>query len=174
MKAAIVERPGILNVRDVPEPEPGEYDALCRNLYASTCSGTDLHLVHGRFPKHVVYPTVLGHETVGRVVAVGPRVRHLDLGDLMTRSGTSGTPPPPGTRLASNWGGYAEYGTVTDHRAMREDSLDEATWKLRTAEKVVPPDVEPAVATMLITWRETLSYLKRMGVSRGATVLLMG
>ena len=70
MKAAIVETPGVLNVRDIPDPKPGEYDALCRNLYAATCSGTDLHLIHGRFPGHVDYPTVLGHSSPSLTMAV--------------------------------------------------------------------------------------------------------
>ena len=171
MKAAIVETPGVLNVREVPDPKPGVYDSICRNLYGATCSGTDLHIIHGRFPGRVDYPTVLGHETVGRVVDVGPRVRHLQVGDLVTRSGTNSLSEPG---LSSTWGGFAEYGIVTDHWAMKDDGLDDVMWKSHVAQQIVPPDVEPAMATMLITWRETLSYVKRMGVSHGATVLLMG
>jgi D-arabinose 1-dehydrogenase-like Zn-dependent alcohol dehydrogenase len=56
MKAAIVERPGILTVKEIPMPEVGEYDALC--------TGTDQHLIAGRFPWPVQYPTILGHAVV--------------------------------------------------------------------------------------------------------------
>ena len=67
MKAAIVERPGELSVREVAEPVMGDYDCLCENLYGATCSGTDLHLIQGRaMPFPVRYPLMLGHETIGR------------------------------------------------------------------------------------------------------------
>jgi len=41
MRAAIVERPNTLIVRDVPEGVRGEYDALCQLEYGLTCTGTD-------------------------------------------------------------------------------------------------------------------------------------
>ena len=65
MKAAIIERPGVLTVKEIPMPEVGEYDALCDLLYGATCTGTDQHLIVGRFPWPVQYPTILGHESVG-------------------------------------------------------------------------------------------------------------
>src|SRR6266542_296507 len=107
MKAAVVVKPGVLGVQGVPAPQVGDYDVLCEMLYGATCTGTDQHLIAGRFPWPVRYPTVLGHESIGRVVAVGPRVRRFKPGDLVTRVGT---PPPPGSALDVNCGGYAEYG----------------------------------------------------------------
>ena len=50
MKAAIVEKPDVLVVRDVPMPEMGDYFALCEILWGATCSGTDMHIIEGRFP----------------------------------------------------------------------------------------------------------------------------
>ena len=117
MKAAMVERPGFLAVREIPEPEMGEYDALCRLLYGATCTGTDNHLIAGRFPWPVTYPTVLGHESIGRVLAVGPKVRSFRTGDLITRAGTL---PPPGADFHVNWGGFAEYGIARDHWVMQD------------------------------------------------------
>ncbi|MBN1874169.1 MAG: hypothetical protein JXA33_08050 [Anaerolineae bacterium] len=64
MKAAIIERPGVLTVKEIPMPEVGEYDALCDLLYGATCTGTDQHLIARRFPWPVQYPTILGHESV--------------------------------------------------------------------------------------------------------------
>ncbi|MGC9394707.1 MAG: hypothetical protein ACP5J4_07615 [Anaerolineae bacterium] len=43
MKAGIIERPGILTVKEIPMPEVGEYDALCDLLYGAMCTGTDQH-----------------------------------------------------------------------------------------------------------------------------------
>ncbi|MGC9394704.1 MAG: hypothetical protein ACP5J4_07600 [Anaerolineae bacterium] len=64
MKAAIVERPGVLTVKEIPMPEVGEYDALCDLLYGATCTGTDQHLIAGRFPWPGQYPTIWGHASV--------------------------------------------------------------------------------------------------------------
>lgn len=175
MKAAIVERPGLLVVRDVPRPQMGEYDALCELLYGATCTGTDQHLMAGRFPWAVRYPTILGHESVGRVVAIGNKVRHYKVGDLVTRVGT---PPPPDSGLDVNWGGYAEFGIAKDHWAMRADGLPQSEWGGYRINQVLPADFDPAGATMIITWRETLSYLKRMlaiqSVDMRKTILVIG
>lgn len=159
MKAAIVEQPGVLVVRDIPMPEMGEYDALCELLYGATCTGTDQHLIHGRFPWPVHYPTILGHESIGRVVAAGSKVRNYRVGDLVTRVGT---PAPPDSGLDVNWGGYAEYGIAKDHWAMREDGVPAEQWSGYRVNQKLPPDFDPAGATMMITWRETLSYYTRL------------
>jgi len=79
VKAAIVEEPNVLRVREVPVPEIDDYHALCETLYGATCSGTDLHIIKGRFPFGVDYPTILGHESTGRVIQVGAKVRNLKL-----------------------------------------------------------------------------------------------
>lgn len=171
MKAAMIERPGTLVVQEIPLPQVGEYDAFCQLLYGATCSGTDQHLIAGRFPWPVRYPTVLGHESIGRVVRVGPRVRHLQPGDLVTRVGTV---PSPDGAFSVNWGGFAQFGIARDHWAMREDGLPEETWRPFGIHQVLPPGMDPAAATLIITWRETLSYVSRMGIGAGANVLVIG
>ncbi|HEY3341794.1 MAG TPA: alcohol dehydrogenase catalytic domain-containing protein, partial [Anaerolineae bacterium] len=69
MKAAIVQQPGTLVVSDIPQPQVSDYDALCEMLYGATCTGTDQHLIAGHFPWPVHYPTILGHESIGKVIA---------------------------------------------------------------------------------------------------------
>jgi D-arabinose 1-dehydrogenase-like Zn-dependent alcohol dehydrogenase len=167
MRAAVAEAPGTLVVRDVPEPVMGDYDCLCEGLFGATCSGTDLHLLNGHPLFGVQYPTILGHESIGRVLACGPRVRNFAVGDLVTRLVNRATPG-----LQVHWGGYAERGLVQDWRAMQEDGvIPEFTpgihWTL-------PPDFDPAAATMVITWRETFSFLTRIGVRPGDRVLVIG
>jgi threonine dehydrogenase-like Zn-dependent dehydrogenase len=171
MKAAIIQEPGELVVKEIARPEVGDYDVLCDLLYGATCTGTDQHLIAGRFPWPVHYPTVLGHESVGLVVEVGPGVRHFAVGDLVSRVGT---PPAPDGAYHVNWGGFAEYGIAKDHWAMRADGLPASTWRSHRINQVIPPDVDPRAATMIITWRETLSYLTRMGVREGQNLLIVG
>ena len=49
-----------------PEPEPGE---LLVDVVGCTLCGSDLHTYEGR--RQVAVPTVLGHEIVGRIAAIG-------------------------------------------------------------------------------------------------------
>ena len=169
MKAAVVEGPNQLVVKDIPEPEMGEYGALCEILYGATCSGTDSHILDGTFPWISPLPTVPGHESIGRVVAAGGKVRHLKPGDLVTRVGT-----PPVKGYSVTWGGFAEMGVATDHQAAREDGLPPERWRDSQRQLALPPGVDPAAATMVITWRETLSYITRMGVAAGKSILVIG
>jgi L-iditol 2-dehydrogenase len=167
MKAAVVERPGVLKVKDVPDPRPGEYDVLCKLLYGATCTGTDMHILAGTFPRPLDYPLVLGHESIGEVIDVGKRVRNFKSGDIVCRVGAlSGDD--------NSWGGFAEYGIARDHGAMREDGLPRKAWDKFRVNQLVPRQLDTKAATMIITWRETLSYITRMGVSRGARVLVIG
>ena len=171
MKAVVVEQPGEISIRDIPESPLGPYDARCQVLYGAVCTGTDLHLIDNRFPWPVSYPTVLGHESIGRVVGVGAQVRNFHIGDLVTRVGTLHVPD---SELALHWGGFVEYAVARDHWAMREDGLPPEAWCPFRINQVVPAEIDPRVAPMLITWRETFSYMTRMGVEAGATVLILG
>jgi D-arabinose 1-dehydrogenase-like Zn-dependent alcohol dehydrogenase len=160
VKAAVVEGPNRLVVKNIPDPTPGDYQALCELLYGATCSGTDSHIVEGTFPWISPYPTVPGHESVGRVVELGPKVRYLKKGDLIARVGT---PAVPGYSVT--WGGFAELGIATDFRAAQEDGLPQSVWGGCRTQRPLPPGIDPASATMFITWRETLSYSNRIGIS---------
>jgi 2-desacetyl-2-hydroxyethyl bacteriochlorophyllide A dehydrogenase len=75
MRAVVFAGEGRVRVAEVPEPtllEPT--DALVRVTRTSIC-GSDLHFLHGKAPLDP--GTVMGHEAVGRIEAVGDRVaRH--------------------------------------------------------------------------------------------------
>jgi threonine dehydrogenase-like Zn-dependent dehydrogenase len=169
MKAAVVESPGKLVIRDLPQPAMGPYEARCKMLFGSVCAGTDTHLLHFHPPfcYWMKPPYILGHESVGRIVEVGPKVRNYKPGDVITRVGC-----PAVGDVTSGWGGFAQEGIATDWRAMQEDGLE--GWADKTVQQVLPPDIDPAVGTLFITWRETLSYTTRMGIGPGANVLVMG
>lgn len=180
MKAAIVEEPNVLTVRDIPAPQAGPYAALCEMLYGATCTGTDQSLIAGKFPFGMTYPIVLGHESIGRVIEVGDKVRYLQPGDFVTRVGL---PPEVEAGLGSGWGGFSQLGLAYDHLAMKEDGLPESEWYGYRINQVLPAETDPAAATMIITWRETWSYINRLaagnattasGTLEGASVLVVG
>lgn len=173
VKAAVVVKPGELTVRELPMPEPGEYGALCEMLYGATCTGTDGHLLHGKIPWPVYYPTVLGHESIGRAISVGAKVRNIKIGDMVTRVGLREEDCKK-AGLNWNWGGFCTFGVAMDFKAMREDGYTDAQLGSYRFCHVLPPDFDPRAATMIITWRETLSYSARMGVCPGASVLVLG
>jgi (R,R)-butanediol dehydrogenase/meso-butanediol dehydrogenase/diacetyl reductase len=79
MRAAVIEGPGRLAVRDVDRVDPGAGEVLVRIEYCGIC-GTDLHgALEGWMPPG----TVGGHEWSGRVAAVGPDVAKWTIGDLV-------------------------------------------------------------------------------------------
>lgn len=80
MKAVVFHDVGDIRLEDVPEPtieQPG--DAIVRITVSAIC-GTDLHFVRGTF-SGMQQGTILGHEAVGIVEAIGPEVRNLSVGD---------------------------------------------------------------------------------------------
>lgn len=70
MKAVVKFAPGAKNValREVPEPTPGPREALLEVIYTGVC-GTDIHVMHDEYKLNP--PVIMGHEVLGRVVAVG-------------------------------------------------------------------------------------------------------
>ena len=72
-RAAVLVRPGEIAMERRPVPTPGPRDVLVEVTSVGVC-GSDVHWYeHGRIGDRVVEaPLVLGHESAGRVVAVGP------------------------------------------------------------------------------------------------------
>jgi propanol-preferring alcohol dehydrogenase len=68
----------MLDLQDVPDPVPGEGEALIRVLACAVCR-TDLHVVEGELPdsKPDVIP---GHQVVGVVESLAGGVRGLEIG----------------------------------------------------------------------------------------------
>jgi alcohol dehydrogenase, propanol-preferring len=68
MRAARVED-GVVHIRDVPVPVPGEEEALVRISASGVCH-SDLHLARGDW--FGVQSEAIGHEAIGVVEALGP------------------------------------------------------------------------------------------------------
>jgi threonine dehydrogenase-like Zn-dependent dehydrogenase len=171
MKAAVVVEPGRLEIWDIDQPVPGDYEALVEILYCATCIGTDKNYIYGRHIRPVQYPMLLGHEAVGRVVELGRGVKNFAVGDLVTDVGCPGTPDG---RISSRAGGYAEYGIVKDVCEMKKAGIPREMWEKNRANRGIPSWFSPAASTLITPYRETLSYLRRIGVKKGTRVLILG
>ncbi len=73
MQALVVREPRVLEIQDVPVPEPGPNEVLARVRAVSIC-GTDAHLIRGDYPGFwpPAFPFIPGHEWAGEIAALGP------------------------------------------------------------------------------------------------------
>ncbi|MBC3762278.1 zinc-dependent alcohol dehydrogenase [Quadrisphaera oryzae] len=80
MRALVWNGVNDLAVADVPEPTIiNPHDVLLRVRQTTTC-GSDLHFIDGYLPG-MRAGDVVGHEFMGEVVATGPEVRRVRIGD---------------------------------------------------------------------------------------------
>jgi L-iditol 2-dehydrogenase len=73
MQALVVREPNVMDILEVPVPEPGPNEVLARVRSTAIC-GTDAHLIRGDYPGFwpPAFPFIPGHEWAGDIVALGP------------------------------------------------------------------------------------------------------
>ncbi len=169
MKAAVVDGQGGIQVQVVPDLQIDAYQALVKMKACAICNGTDSKIVAGKLPFVQEYPGIIGHESVGEVIQVGEKVSKYKIGDLVFRPGAF---YPEGAELTSCWGGFAEYGIVSDRESMQSAGL--ATPGFAVMQQVITQPIDPVNATILITYKEALSWLQIFKASPGESVLIWG
>jgi NADPH2:quinone reductase len=109
MRAVVMRRfggPDVLQIEDVPTPEPGPGEVLVRVGAVSINRSFDLRVREDGDDRGVSLPLVLGADPSGEIVALGSEVENYEVGDrvAVVRGG-------PGGKLVGvhRWGGYAEY-----------------------------------------------------------------
>jgi L-iditol 2-dehydrogenase len=82
MKAAVMDTPGKVAIKEIPVPEIGPDEVLVKVMAVGVC-GSDVHYFeHGRIGPYVVTkPIILGHECAGIVAACGQNVTRFAPGD---------------------------------------------------------------------------------------------
>lgn len=78
MKAAVIEKPGTIVVKEVSDPKVSDHDVLIRVMASGIC-GTDIHIFKGEYLG--TYPVIPGHEFSGVVEQVGSKVHRIKVGD---------------------------------------------------------------------------------------------
>lgn len=175
MKALAVDRAGKLSLEEIDRPSYGPCQALVKMESCGVCNGTDGKLIHGTFKNFNTYPAILGHEGVGRVVETGALAENLRVGDRVLlpflEKETNGYTP--------GWGAYAEYAVVGDAKSYIKQGMGPGTsqWsEAYLAQSVIAPEdkVDGVEASMIITFREVLSAIRRFGCRPNETALVLG
>jgi threonine dehydrogenase-like Zn-dependent dehydrogenase len=174
MLAIAVDERGVLSMVTVPQPPAGDYDAVIRTEAACLCNATDLEIIERRLTYVTRYPALLGHESVGTVVAVGSRVRSYRAGDRVV-GGLLLAPTDPA--YGSAFGGFCEYTIAKDYAAMKADGAiderpgDDIVFKVMRA---VPQDIPVEAAVLLCTWREVLGSFADFRLNEVKRILVFG
>ena len=170
MKTLVIEKDGVLSVREVSMPQYNECQALVKTVSCGVCNGTDAKLIHRQFKGvgQEQYPLMLGHEAVGVVIEVGAQVTSFKVGDHVLLPFTD-----PLDNLGSAWGAYSEYGVVCDPAAWDQTKYG-PTPECAFGQTVLPEWIDPVDASVVITLREVLSSIKRFGIGANSPIVVFG
>ncbi|HEV7863635.1 MAG TPA: alcohol dehydrogenase catalytic domain-containing protein [Acidimicrobiia bacterium] len=177
MRAIVYAGPGRVAVEEVPDPRLEEpHDALVRVSLSAIC-GTDLHFVHGQADMEP--GTVLGHEFVGDVIAVGSAVRGLRAGERVLGSDFTACGACWWCRRGDHWECPERqfFGTGTAFGKALAGAQAEIV-RVPQASTVLcplPPGCAPERAIFVGDSLATgFAAAERGGVSPGDTVVIMG
>jgi NADPH-dependent curcumin reductase CurA len=93
-------------ITELPIPTPAAHEIIIQNHYAGINAGFDTLLCRGKVPyTHLTPPFDLGVEAVGKVVAIGPDVHTLQIGDAVATT--------------IRGGGYREYQAIAETLAIK-------------------------------------------------------
>lgn len=149
MKTAVLTKKETFEIRRFSCPEPGDGSVLVKMEACAVCNATDTKLYKGTHTM-AAFPSIIGHEGVGRVVSAGKNVTKLKTGDLILGGSFYCDEMP------SLWGAYSEYGTAP------EESL------------VIPPSVSPEEASLAYMLSEAINAVRIAQPQPGDRVLIIG
>jgi 2-desacetyl-2-hydroxyethyl bacteriochlorophyllide A dehydrogenase len=168
VRAVVIERPGTIGVRDVPDPRatPG---MLVVEIGAAGICGTDLHILKGEFAL-ARYPCVPGHEFAGTVVEVGSGVTGYRIGDRVgvDPSIFCGTCDPCRNGRANLCRNFTGYGTTLP------GAFAERTAVLASQAYRLPDDMPFPNAALAEPVACAIHGMRRLGSCVGDRVLVVG
>ncbi|MFD6416276.1 zinc-binding dehydrogenase [Streptomyces sp. NPDC060194] len=148
-------------------PGPGEVEIA--PAYTGIC-GTDLHVYHGDMDGRVHRPAVLGHETSGRVAAIGEGVTGLAAGDPVTVM-----PLRACDACAACRDGHQHICQALDFIGIDSAGSLQERWTVPVGVVVpLPRDVDLAAAALVEPTAVAVHDVRRAGVSHGDTVVVVG
>ena len=172
MKGLVIWEDGHASMEEMEKPKITEYQALVRVTAGALC-GTDMKILHNKLKGFTDYPAILGHEGIGIVVETGSKVENFKVGDKIVL-------PYIFDKIGEffpTWGAFAEYSVIGDTDAMLKDghTRDDGTlFEFNFAQRVIPSDFDDVAATMIVTFREVYSTIKRLGFKKGQSIVVYG
>jgi threonine dehydrogenase-like Zn-dependent dehydrogenase len=168
MKGLFVVEKDSLGVLELEVPQLGDYDALVQVEACGICNSTDWKIIEGRFKKGS-FPILLGHESAGRVIKIGRKVRNYAEGDRVLRSRLydKDISIPGGS---SRWGGFAQKAVVTDVWAQKEIPYN----SIPHPQQKVPLFITAEQAAAMIVLKENLNYIKETDILPGNSLAIVG
>ena len=170
--SAVLHSPHDLRIEDraIPEPGPGQVQVA---VEAVGICGSDVHYYeHGRIGPHVVRaPMIVGHESAGRITAVGAGVAPDRVGTLVALE-----PGVPCRRCEQCRAG--RYNLCPDVQFFATPPVDGsmAQYVVVDADFAVPapPSLDAATAAMAEPVSVAVWACRRAGVTAGESVLVTG
>jgi L-iditol 2-dehydrogenase len=173
MKAAVLEKPGKLAIRELPDPSCPPGGVVVKVLAANVCS-TDLHMWKKGHPA-LRYPRILGHEIAGVVAEVSNEERRYKVGNKVQvypgigcgtceycRRGSENLCPSIQIMGFSLDGGFAQY-LALPKSAVENGCLN-----------IIPSSLSLLEAAMAEPLACCLNGLEKVDLKKDETVLILG
>jgi len=182
MKAVLITEPRVVKVMDIPMPVRNEYECLVEVKACGVCSSTDLKLINCEHPENprnpMRFPAILGHEAVGEIVELGPKVRNFKLGDRVLVP-FSNIDHIPDKKYDIKYGAMTEFSVAPDILAMREDNypnnyMDRFSDPKDFYVHKFPEDISYVDGAMILSFKETYSAVRNFNLKEGMDVLIIG
>ncbi len=168
-----------IEMREVPVPEPGPGEVLCKIKAIAIC-GSDPEIINGHHSKKgwpPKFPFTLGHEWSGEVVALGEGVREFKVGDRVAGEAHKGCGSCANCMkgrytLCLNYGrpetGHRHYGMASPGA-----NCEYNTYATKALHKI-PDSLSFVHAALLDTAGVSLHGIEMIGVTPGGTVAVWG
>jgi L-iditol 2-dehydrogenase len=173
MKAAVLERPGKLEIRELPDPSCPTGGVVVKILTSHVCS-TDLHMWEKGHPA-LRYPRILGHEIAGVVAEASNDGKRFKVGDKVQvypgiscgsckycRGGRENLCPSMRILGFSLDGGFAQY------LALPKDAVENGCLN------VIPSALSLSEAAMAEPLACCLNGLEKVELKKDETVVILG
>jgi NADPH:quinone reductase-like Zn-dependent oxidoreductase len=154
-----------LVLNDIPQPTPGPGEALVR-ISSVALNYRDKLLYDGTYNPHLQFPITQVADAVGEVVALGPNVTRLKVGDrVVTNYCTRWIDGPPTTKESLYTLGNVIPGALAEYLVLTENALAIAPAYLTNDEAAAIP------CAGLTAW---YSLVEQGHLAAGQTVLVQG
>ncbi|WP_328295518.1 alcohol dehydrogenase catalytic domain-containing protein [Kineococcus sp. NBC_00420] len=167
--AARYHRAGTVTADEVLRREPGPEEVEIAPLFTGIC-GTDLHIAAGHMDGRVSVPAVIGHETVGRVSALGRDATGWEVGDLVTV-----VPLRPDGTCPTCRNGHSHVCDHLDFLGIDSDGALAEHWVVPAHTLVrVPEGTEPRDAALLEPTSVAVHDVRRARLAPGELAAVVG